>query len=148
MDTYLQRRQQVLQLLKELSTAQNRMKQFANRRSEREFNVGDLVYLKLKHTHQKALSQGQVTKLSPKFYSPFPVTAKFEKVAYQLQLPANCQIHPIFHVLAQEVNRHTRVDPSSPPFTQDTNPIKKPATIVDWRIIYKQGAPLTQVLVR
>jgi len=58
-DSYLQQRQAVLQLLKkELANAQNRMKQFVNRRrSEREFAVGEEVYLKLRHVHLKALSQ-------------------------------------------------------------------------------------------
>jgi len=47
---YLQQRQIVTQVLKkELTTAQNRMKQVADkRRSDRDFNVGDIVYLKVK----------------------------------------------------------------------------------------------------
>ena len=74
MEAYLEKRQRVLQQLnEELALAHNYMKQYADRRSEREFNVGDLVYLKLRHTHQKALSKGHITKLSPKFMAHSPL---------------------------------------------------------------------------
>lgn len=49
-DRSLQQREKILQLLKEnLAKAQNRMTQLANKkRSERSFETGDWVYLKLK----------------------------------------------------------------------------------------------------
>jgi len=48
---YMQQRQEILRLLKtELTKAQNKMKQMADRRrSEREFSEGQEVYLKLSH---------------------------------------------------------------------------------------------------
>lgn len=57
-DSYLQQRQNILKLLqRELVSAKNRVKQFADRkRSDREFAVGDDVYLKLRHAHLKALA--------------------------------------------------------------------------------------------
>jgi len=61
------------------------MKQFANRkRSEREFIVGEIVYLRLRYPHLKSISQEQVSKLSPNYYGPFPIEAKVGRVAYRL----------------------------------------------------------------
>ncbi|KAH7286341.1 hypothetical protein KP509_32G002100 [Ceratopteris richardii] len=37
-------------------------------------------------------------KLSPRFCGPWIVIKKISDVAYKLQLPANCEVHPIFHV--------------------------------------------------
>ena len=55
MDDYLVQRQQMVHALKELASAQNRMKQFVDkRRSERSFFVGDKVYLKLRQAQLKA----------------------------------------------------------------------------------------------
>ena len=88
----------MLLIKRDLPAAQNRMKQYANRRSEWEFLVGDMVYLKLGHSHQRALTHSQVSKLSPKFFGAFPILAKFGTVAYKMQLPATSHIHPIFHV--------------------------------------------------
>ena len=71
------------QLKQELSSAQNRMKQFADRRrSERESKVGDEVYLRLRYHQLKSITRVKATKLSPKYYGPFPIEAKVGKVAY------------------------------------------------------------------
>jgi len=72
--------------------------------------VGDIGYLKLKHSHQMALSHGQISKLSPNSYGPFPIVAKFGTVAYKLQLPPTTQIHPVFHVsmLKKSVGAYTK----------------------------------------
>ena len=88
-DEYLQQRREVVQQLKqELASTRNRMKQFADRkRSDREFEVGEQVYLRLRYQHLKSINQGPVTKLSPKYFGPFTITEKIGKVAYKLQLP-------------------------------------------------------------
>lgn len=53
-EEYIQQRRMVLQQLKqELASARNRMKQYADkRRSDREFEVGERVYLKLRYPHE------------------------------------------------------------------------------------------------
>ena len=86
-------------LKKELANSQNRMKQFANRKnSEREFQVSEFVYLKLKLSHLRALMQNPSSKLNPRFCGPFPITARVGNVAYWLQLLEGSNIHPVFHV--------------------------------------------------
>ena len=63
-----------------------------------QFEVGDLVYVKIRPYRQKTLATRVNEKLSPKFYGPFAVEKRIEKVAYKLSLPPSCAIHPVFHV--------------------------------------------------
>ena len=82
MEAYLQQRQDVLKVVKaELAKAKNRMKQQADRkRSEREFLVGDDIYLKLNQQHYRALIKQPFSKLNPKFYGPFKIVEKIGAV--------------------------------------------------------------------
>lgn len=82
-----------------LLKAQHRMKQLADlHRTEVEFHIGDLVFLKLRPYRQKSLVLRQNQKLSPIFYGPYRVLRKIGQVAYELELPPNSRIHPVFHV--------------------------------------------------
>ena len=126
------------------------MKQFADRRrSEREFSVGDQVYLKLRPPHQRAITHRLVSKLSPNFFGPFPIVAKFGTAAYKLQPPANSHIHPAFHVSLLKKSAGTQpVEPTLPAYISYASPPVEPALILDKWVIHKQGAPITQVLVQ
>ncbi|KAD5803509.1 hypothetical protein E3N88_14869 [Mikania micrantha] len=82
-----------------LTRAHNRMKQLADkRRSDREFKVGDFVYVKLHPYGQSTLRASHFNKLGPKYFCPFMVIEKIGVVAYKLDLPDEAQIHPVFHV--------------------------------------------------
>ena len=96
--TYLQQRQDTIRLVKaELGKAQNRIKQLADKkRSEKEFLVGEGVYLTLSQQDFKALTHKPISKLSPKHYGPFTILEKIWVVPYKLQLPEGSQIHPTF----------------------------------------------------
>ena len=99
-DRSLTAREAAILLLKfHLKRAQDRMKVMADqRRTEREFNIDDWVLLKLQPYRQATLRKHKHHKLSPKYYGPFKVVAKIGSVAYKLELPADSQIHPVFHV--------------------------------------------------
>ena len=56
------------------------------------------MYLKLQPYRQGSLVTRRALKLSPRFHGPFTVMRKVGEVAYELDLPANAKIHPIFHV--------------------------------------------------
>jgi hypothetical protein len=82
-----------------LLQAQQRMKRFADqKRSERTFQVGDQVYLRLQPYIQTSVAQRSSQKLCFRFFGPYKVLQRIGAVAYKLALPATSQVHPVFHV--------------------------------------------------
>ena len=82
-----------------LFKAQNRMKIYADQsRSEREFQVGESVLLKLQPYAQTSVVNRQYPKLAFKFFGPFKILQRIGAVAYKLELPESSAIHPVFHV--------------------------------------------------
>lgn len=80
----LQKRQLALQVTGDnLLKAQHKMKMYADRkRIEREFAVGDMVYLKIQPYRHTSLSIHRSLKLHSKFYGPFEELERVGKVAY------------------------------------------------------------------
>ncbi|XP_071924822.1 uncharacterized protein [Coffea arabica] len=74
-DRSLATRERALHTLKHhLKNAQHRMKQLADKhRSDKEFKVGDLVYVKLQPYRQHFLKSSSYEKLSPRYFGPFPI---------------------------------------------------------------------------
>jgi len=80
--------------------AQNRMKQNTDKkRSDRTFEVGDQIYLRVKRSMQQPFTSTPTSKLSPKYFRPYTVETKVGQVAYKLKLPPQVHMHPIFHVV-------------------------------------------------
>lgn len=90
-------RQQMQQLPKDnLLKAQERMKIYADqRRTERSFQVGDLVYLKLQPYRQTSLALRKSLKLCSKYFGPYKILEKVGQVAYKLALPVSSKIHRV-----------------------------------------------------
>ena len=103
----------MIELLKDnLVTTQNHMRQQAYQcRTERYFEVGDWVFIRLQPYKQVSLKQKVQTKLSPKFYGPYHITKKICQVAYELHLPDKSRIHNVFHVscLIKMLGQHQMV---------------------------------------
>ena len=79
--------------------AQARMKLYADKKkSKREFEAGDMVFLRLQSYKQVSLSMHKNRKLYPRFYGPYMAIQKIGQVAYKLELPIESKIHPLFHV--------------------------------------------------
>lgn len=88
------------------------MKQFYDKKhKEREFAVGDWVFLKLQKYKQNS-------------------------VAYRLDLPPSAKIHPVFHVslLKKKVGESTVTFPHLPPAIDPTNLRWYPAAVLDRRM--------------
>lgn len=108
----------ILKLVQEnLQEAQTRMKHFADKnRTDREYEVGDWVYLRLRPYRQMSVAVRRNLKLSARYFGPFQITQKVGKVAYKLGLPPSSKIYPIFHVscLKKKIGVRFQPNPSLP----------------------------------
>jgi hypothetical protein len=100
LNTWLREREVMQNLVKQhLLRAQDRMKHQADKgRSERNFHVGDKVYLEFQPYVQTSLAPRANQKLAFKFFGPFRILQRVGSVAYKLDLPPSSSIHPVFHV--------------------------------------------------
>ena len=84
----------LVELRQNLERARASMAATANRhRRHVEFDVGDLVWLKLQPYRQHSVARPISAKLSRRFYGPFEVLARVGPVAYRLRLPEGSRIH-------------------------------------------------------
>ncbi|XP_049387928.1 uncharacterized protein LOC125852239 [Solanum stenotomum] len=154
-DQYYRERQIMAKALKEnLAKAQNRMKMYAHKkRSEKEFEVGDWVFLKLQPYRQTSIDMRRSLELASKFYSPYQVIQKIRTVAYKLVLPSTAKIHPVFHIsqLKRKVGKHVvpAIDPLPPSIcSSKVQLLVEPVAILDRRIVKKGNIVSTQILVQ
>ncbi|XP_019235960.1 PREDICTED: uncharacterized protein LOC109216270 [Nicotiana attenuata] len=126
-DQALKERQVINRILQDnLSKAQNQMKVYTDsKRSERNFEEWDWVFMKLQPYRQSSVAVRKNLKLSDKFYGSYQIMRKMGKVAYELKLPQNSKIHPIFHVshIKKKVRDKTFVA-QDPPFCTDDGQIR------------------------
>ncbi len=66
----------------------------STRRPQRQYKEGDQVWLEGINSH----TYHPTAKLAPKRHGPFQITKVLGPVTYQLRLPDQWQIHPVFHV--------------------------------------------------
>jgi hypothetical protein len=90
--------QAMIKIRKNLKVAQDRKKSYAdNKRTHKEFKVGDHVYLRVK-PKRRSLRMGTCAKLAPHYCGPFEVLERVGPVAYRLSLPPTVRAHNVFHV--------------------------------------------------
>jgi hypothetical protein len=100
LESWLQERAAMTDLLQQhLVRAQQRMKHQADRhRSERSFQVGDSVFLKLQPYIQRSVAARGNQKLAFLYFGPYKILQRIGAVAYRLDLPDTSKVHPVVHV--------------------------------------------------
>lgn len=143
-----EREQQLVILRQNLEKAQARMKHYADlHRIERLFSVGDKVWLRLQPYVQNTMANRPFPKLAHKFYGPYTVLRRVGQVAYELQLPDGCQVHPVFHVsqlkpyAADYTPEFVAEEPEPPNF----DIMVQPSAILERRLVHKGGAAAVQL---
>ena len=146
----LQERENMLLVLKfHLLRAPHRMKQFADsHRTERSFEIGDLVFVKLQPYRQGSVVVRSNHKLAPKYYGPYKVVDRCGKVAYKLLLPSSSMIHPVFHVSQLKAVVGVVLTSTQLPSVISDLLIKEPAVILERKMVKRQGQAATMVLVQ
>jgi hypothetical protein len=118
-----------------LKATKSRQETYANkRRQPLEFEVGDLVYLRVSPV--KGVKRfGVKGKLVPRYIGPFSILEKCGSVAYNLDLPPSLvRVHDIFHVsqLNKCLKAHVNVMlPKVTPLEADLSYPKHPIKVLD-----------------
>lgn len=151
-EDYLKDKDHMLQLLKEdLSRAQDRMKLFADqKRTDKIFQVGDLVFLNLHPYRQTSVTLRKNLKLSSRYFDPFEILQKVGPVAYMLKLPLCSRIHPVFHVsqLKQKIGSKYLTADSLPQVDTTGMFIVIPIAVLGTRITLRDNQHVSQVLIQ
>lgn len=148
-DEELRDRDEHLRKLKlNLAKAQNRMRQVYNKKhQDRNFEVGDWVYVKLQPYRQATVQKRYNQKLSHKFFGPFQVLQRRGPVAYELDLPSDSRVHPVFHVSALRGRVGTGAVSTDVPAEPEGDTTLRPRRVLAKRRTRVQGRLQTQLLV-
>lgn len=84
-------------------------------------------------------------KLSFKFFGPFKVEARIGPVAYRLALPADAQVHPVFHVsqLKSFLPCYSLVFTALPMVSDLSQGEIVPEQVLDQRMVHKGNHAIT-----
>ena len=119
-------------------------------RVERQFEVGDLVYLRLHPYRQSTLKHKGAEKLKGRFYGPSRVIRRIEEVACELELPTGSRIHNIFHVscLKKALEQQVTATEELPPTDDEGHLVLQPEAIIDTRERQLRSRTVREYLVR
>jgi hypothetical protein len=134
-----------------LMKAQQRMvSQANNHRQDHSFQVGDWVWLRLQPYRQTSIRQKRFSKFTKRYYGPFQVQKKIGLVAYELRLPPEARIHPVFHVSKLKAFHGEPQDqlPSLDAAVEGTLVPLSPSKILGCRTLHSKNGNCSQVLVQ
>ncbi|KAH9681933.1 hypothetical protein KPL71_027145 [Citrus sinensis] len=138
-------------LKENLRQAQHRMAPKANlHRRETQLQVGDKVLVHLQPYRQTSVAKRSSHKLARRYYGPFTVVERIGPVAYKLELPTNCKIHPVSHIsLLKPYVGNSPIDVYSlPPGSVGNKPLSSPIAVCAEQKILRQGKEIPQILVQ
>ena len=128
------------------------MKQLADKgRTDRVFQVGDWVWLKLQAYRHVSVQHRAGVKMEAKYFGPFQVLDKIGPVAYKLKLPESAQIYHTVHVSQLKAFVGTLPTlPYIPAWLQgtDSSVARSPSKILARRIVKRRNATAVQYLVQ
>jgi hypothetical protein len=75
--------------------------------------VGDWVWVKLRHRPIASVADQARGKLAPRFFGPYKIVDKINEVAYKLDLPLGARIHNVFHIGL--LKKFVSLPPDEPP---------------------------------
>ncbi|XP_057746886.1 uncharacterized protein LOC130966135 [Arachis stenosperma] len=142
-------------LIEQLKSTLLRSQQFMKTQADKhrrfiEFEEGDLVLVKLQPYRQHSVALRRSQKLGMRYFGPFPICRKLSSVAYRLELPAEAKIHNVFHISALKKFRGEKQEQYLPlPLrSSEEGPILSPHTIVNRRVILKNGQEVQQLQIQ
>ncbi|OIS95756.1 hypothetical protein A4A49_58682 [Nicotiana attenuata] len=119
-------------------------------KTNRSYQVGDWVFIKLQPYRQLSLKNHAYQKTSTKFFCPFQIISKVGPVAYTLALPPYSKIHITFHVslFKKKLRAHTTSVALPVVHSDSGHVLLEPEAIMDRRLTKKYGKAIAQVLVK
>lgn len=90
------------------------------------------------------------TKISKRFYGPFPITDKVGPVAYHFELPMDSKIHHVFHISLLKAHKGPSPTQTAtlPPIQTENHPVVEPLSFLDWKWDHLTTTPSCMVLVQ
>jgi hypothetical protein len=132
--------------------AQNRMKQQVDKHcSEREFEVGDWVFLRIQPYKQMSLKQqNKDNKLAPKYFGPYKFLQRIGIMTYKLDLPPSSHVHLVFHVyfLKKVIENNILVQTVLPKINEEGKVILELEKILETRIKKLRNRSIMEYLIK
>ncbi|KAL4010599.1 hypothetical protein IC575_030101 [Cucumis melo] len=137
LDEQLKERDLTLAALKDhLQLAQDQMKRYADKKRRNvEYEVGDLVFEKIRPYRQLSLRRKRNEKLSSKYFEPYKIFERIGPIAYKLELSDSSSIHHVFNVsqLKKLIGENINVQPTIQQINENFEWETKPTEVVDYR---------------
>ena len=91
------------------------------------------MFLRLQPYKQTSLKAKHCQKLAPKFYGPYTVLKRVGQVTYQLSLPSQSKLHPIFHFscLKKVIGTRCQIQTNLPELAEEGSIWLEPEAILD-----------------
>jgi hypothetical protein len=136
---------------KHLAAAQNRIKLQADKHmTDRHFQVGDQVLLKLQTYVQSSMVNRLCPKVVYKFYEPYTVQEHVGLAAYRLDIPVNSVVHPVFHIsqLKEFIPDYKLVFSELPVQVDFSKEMLQLESVLERRLVKKGNAVIPHVRVK